>query len=243
MTVSGDFYTTEEAARLLGVTTRRVRQLLEGGPLQRSARSLIDAASVDRYRARTGEKHRTRAWAELTAWGAIALLSGLPVSWLGAPQTSRLRKLLAQTGPLELVARTRDRSQVQIYHAHPSAVARLGNELVVTDSSVLGLVPAAGWSGALLSGFDPSTEPQQVRGYCSTDRLEPAVRRFGLVPDPTGTVAIHTTEFDLDTVRQLAAADQPALPVLAALDAAGSLDPRERGTGLVVLQIALERWT
>ncbi|WP_440902736.1 hypothetical protein [Actinosynnema sp.] len=119
----------------------------------------------------------------------------------------------------------------------------MSDELVVTDSAVLGLVPAAGLDPAPLSTFTPSEGPEHVRGYCSTDWLGQAVRRFGLAPDPTGTVVIHTTGFDIDIVRQLATARPPALPVLTALDAAASLDPRERGLGLQVLQVALERWT
>ena len=48
-----------------------------GGDLTRVARGLLDRGPPDRYLA---ESHggRTRVWAEHTAWGAIALLSGRP---------------------------------------------------------------------------------------------------------------------------------------------------------------------
>ena len=39
---------------------------------------------------------RKRVWAEHTAWGAIALLSGEQAPWLGQVQRSRLRSALRQ---------------------------------------------------------------------------------------------------------------------------------------------------
>ena len=67
MSSSGEFVSTEEAARVLGVTVQQVRRIVDSGELIRIARGLIDRASLDRYLA---EHHggRTRVWAEHTAW-------------------------------------------------------------------------------------------------------------------------------------------------------------------------------
>jgi hypothetical protein len=236
MTV-GDFYTTDDAARVLGVTARRVRQMLADGDLVRAARGLVDATSVEHYRARTGERHRTRAWAQHTAWGAIALLSDVLPDWLGPTQVSRLRGALREVSALDLVTRTRDRAVVRTFRAHPAAVQRLRDDVVLTDSSVLGLVDEIGWGGAALSGFDAEAAPDHIRGYYPASHLDSAVRFFGLQEEPTGNVIIRATDFDIAVVRDLAAT---TFPVLTALDAATSLHPRERGMGLGTLKMALD---
>lgn len=237
MTIGGDFYTTEEAARLLGVTPRRVRQMLDDGDLVRAARGLVDATSVEHHRARTGERHRTRVWAEHTAWGAIALLSDVLPHWLGATQASRLRAALREVSVLDLVTRTRGRAVAQTYRAHPAAVQRLREDIVLTDSSVLGLVDGTGLDGIALGGNGIGAASDSIRGYYPARHLDEVVERFGLKEEPAGNVTIRATNFDIAVVRDLTATK---LPVLTALDAATSLDPRERGLGRGTLEIALE---
>lgn len=237
MTMGGDFYTTEGAARLLGVTARRVRQMLDEGDLVRAARGLVDATSVEHHRVRTGERRRTRAWAEHTAWGAIALLSDVFPDWLGATQVSRLRGALHEVSVLDLVTRTRDRAVPRTYRAHPAAVHRFRDDVVLTDSSALGLVDGIGGGEVALSGFNAGAAPDRIRGYYPASHLDAAVRLFGLQEEPTGNVIVRATDFDIAIVRDLAATK---LPVLTALDAATSLDPRERGMGLGTLQMALD---
>ncbi|WP_188777797.1 helix-turn-helix domain-containing protein [Marmoricola endophyticus] len=218
--MSADFCTTDEAARRLGMTRRRVQQLLDTGDLTRVARGLVDATSLDRHLAAhpTG---RTRAWAESTAWAAVALLSGARVDWLGASQTSRLRAALRDTAdPAELVARTRGRAVVRTFTGHSSAVRRLADRLVVADRATLGLTAG---------------DVDWVDGYLDAAALDATAASFGLREDPVGAITLRATAFDLDAVARLADG-----PVLAALDAATSLDPRERGVGERVLTGVLE---
>lgn len=206
------FVSTTDAARALGVTVQQVRRLADSGELSRVARGLINRDSLERYLAER-QGGRTRVWAEHTAWGAIAILSGMYPDWLGPSQTSRVRAWLrAITDPTDLVAQTRDRANVHIYQGHPSALRRLLDDLVTTDAAPLGLV---------------GTRPDAVDGYLSTDRLDSIVGFFGLRADPAGNVTIRVTSFDIDAVRDLAVHGK----VLAALDAATSRDPRERGVG------------
>ncbi len=237
----GDFYTTEEAARRLGVTVRRVQQMLDDGDLTRLARGLVDAASLDRYAA-TGTGGRTRLWAEHTAWGAIALLSGVHPSWLGPAQASRLRTALqATTETADLVARVHRRAVVRTYTGHAVARTRLQNDIVSTDVVSLGLV-AANHAGANFSGtgtLDAGAPPNSVDGYLAADTLDSTVRFFGLVEDPRGPITLRATGFDMSVVQDLA---ESKTAVLAALDAATSLDPRERGVGGRVLAANLAEY-
>lgn len=207
----GDLVTTKEAARLLGVSTRRIQQLADSPALDRVARGLLERASVERYLA-AHTAGRTRAWAEHTAWGVIAVLSGDEAGWLGQTQTSRLRARLREITDVEdLLTRLRHRAAVNVYTGHRSAAGRLNESLIGAPRSRLGLVDDA-------TGVD---------GYLATSRLDEVVRRYGLRPDGGGWVVLRATGFDLDVVRHLAShAD-----VLAAVDAATSIDPRERGVG------------
>lgn len=222
LSVMPEFYTTEETARLIGVGQRRVQQMIDNGDLARVTRGLISATSVDRYLA-AHPSSRTRAWAEHTAWAAIALLSGTHVDWLGPTQTSRLRAALRQiTEPADLVTRTRDRAAVHTYVGHPSAIRRLTHDLVTTNQTALGLTPSP---------------PDRVDGYIAATTLDSTASFLGLREDPKGSITVRATNFNFDIVVELA-----GWTVLAALDAATSLDPRERGLGERALATALESY-
>lgn len=226
MAANGDFYTTVDAARRLGLTVRRVQQMLDAGDFTRMARGLVDAASVDRYAA-TGTGGRTRVWAENTAWGAVALLSGLQPTWLGSAQASRLRTALrSETNAVDLVARVRDRAVVRTFAGHSAARDRLTRTVISTDVAALGLV-------------DAGSTTDDTDGYIAAGELEETVRRLGLVDDPNGKITLRATSFDIRIVRDLA---RSTTAVLAAIDAVTSLDPRERGVGERVLSEALARY-
>ena len=80
--MTGDFLTIEETASTLSVSTRHARRLADSGAITRVARGLVDRHSVDRY-LQSQRQGRTRAWAEHTAWGTVAILSGQdPSGWV-----------------------------------------------------------------------------------------------------------------------------------------------------------------
>jgi len=225
MSLSGEFVSTEEAARILGVTVQHVRRLADSGELTRLARGLIDGSSLDRYLAER-QGGRTRVWAEHTAWGAIALLSGDTPAWLGPVQASRLRSALREiTDPFDLLARTRDRAKVHTFTAHSTAVTRLRDMMAVTDPAALGLAIGV-------------VDPGHAEGYLAADTLDATVRFLGLRKDPDGNVVVRATGFDFDVVTDLASRSA----TLAALDAAASLDPRVRGVGERALAEILDRY-
>ncbi|WP_146825719.1 type IV toxin-antitoxin system AbiEi family antitoxin domain-containing protein [Aeromicrobium flavum] len=220
MIFRGDFLTTQEASDLLGVKARQVRVLAEAGDIVRVARGVFDRTSVERHRAERGTG-RTRTWAEHTAWGAVALLAGAAPLDLGDTQQYRLRaSLLDITDPSELAIRLRDRATVTTWSGHRSAGDRVREELVIPGRRRLGLVEDAAI----------------VDGYLHTSRIADLVRRHRLREDMTGSITLRHTSMDLDFVHRLATLNS----TLAAIDAATSLDPRERGVGERALVRRLE---
>jgi len=208
-----------EAAGRLGVSTRQVQHLVASGELGHVARGYVDATSVDRLLAvRRGG--RTRAWSEATAWGAVALLSGMDASWLGESQRSRLRRRLRESSIEELVARARDRAVVQRYAGHPSAVGRVRAATVSTHLAARRLG---------LADFNA------LDAYVAADAIDEVVRSRGLVADAVGSFTLRATTMDMEVVANAARAGD----VLAALDLAESLDVRERSAGARALEQAL----
>jgi hypothetical protein len=222
---SQHFLTIGETASTLGVSTRHARRLADSGAVIRVARGLIDRTSVDRYR-QSQRQGRTRSWAEHTSWGAIALLAGQDADWLGASQTSRLRRNLreiaANQGVDDLVTRMRDRAQVHTFEAHRAALPRLRELVAITNTRALGITDGVG---------------DTIDGYVAAHDLDELVRALGLRPSASGTVTLRATGFDFDRVRELV--DTPAI---GALDAATSLDPRMRGVGRRALGELLESY-
>lgn len=220
--MSGEFLTIEETANTLGVSPRHARRLADSGAVTRIARGLVDRDSVDRY-LHSQRQGRTRAWAEHTAWGAVALLSGRNAEWLGAVQTSRLRSTLREISDADdLQTRMRDRAQVHIYAAHRAALPRLRDQIASTNLRLLGITDS----------IDDS-----VDGYLVAGDLDAVVRTLGLRADASGTVVLRTTSFDFHRIRDLV-----ATTAAAALDAATSTDPRLRGIGHRTLGDLLEAY-
>jgi len=215
-----DLVETRRAAEQLGVTSRRVQQLVADGSLVQPARGLIDATSLARYRA-PGDVRRTRGWQAPTAWAAIALLEGRAAPWIGERQSARLRARLRTLDCATLVMLARHRAVEHVYRAHPSARGPLA-------ASLLTLAEVEARLG--LAGAD------QVSGYLATIDLVATVERFALKEDPTGDVVLRVVDFDWRTVRSVAAGSV----VVAALDLAGSADVRERSMGLGELGRVLE---
>lgn len=220
MAIRGDFLTTQEVSDLLGVQARQVRVLAEAGSITRIARGIFDRTSVERYRAVRGSG-RTRTWAEHTAWGAIAILSGVAPLGLGDVQRSRLRAALREiTDPGELAIRLRDRASITTWSGHRSVIERVRTQLVLPGRQRLGLVE----------------DDTIADGYLSTDRIADLVRRYRLREDTNGPITLRYTDMDIDFIEHLAGLNT----TLAAVDAATSLDPRERGVGEQVLLRRLE---
>lgn len=209
--MTGDFLTIEETASTLAVSTRHARRLADSGAITRVARGLVDRHSVDRY-LQSQRQGRTRAWAEHTAWGTVAILSGQDPEWLGATQASRLRSILREMSDAdELLTRMRDRARVHPFEAHRAALPRLRQLITSTNLLLLGITDAV---------------DDSVDGYLAESDLDATVRTLGLRAEAGGAVVLRTTGFDFARVRDLV-----GTTTVAALDAATSTDPRLRGVG------------
>ncbi|RLV48729.1 hypothetical protein D9V37_13450 [Nocardioides mangrovicus] len=217
----GDLISTTDAAAELGVTRQQVNRLVVQGELTRIGRGLLDRTSFERYVA-VQVGRRTRAWDQRTAWAAITLLEGGPVDWIGPTQLSRLRSALRTTSATEVVARSRNRARVASYAGHRSVVARVQDRLVGSDSAAIGL--AAAEAGRVADG------------YTDGDGERALVAQYGLVADPGGAVTIRTVcDLDLAQVERLIGGSR----VVAALDAAASLDARMSGVAVRALEESL----
>lgn len=204
----------------LGVSTRQVQHLVATGDLTQVARGYVDASSVDRLLAvRRGG--RARAWAEATAWGAVAMLSGVDADWLGESQRSRLRRRLKEVTVDELVARARDRAITRRYAGHPSAVSRVRTATISTHLAArrLGLA-----------------DVNSVDAYVAANDLDSLVDAYALTVASDGAFVLRATTMSLHVVAELAERGT----VLAALDLAESLDVRERSAGVDALTEAVE---
>lgn len=210
-----------EAAERLGVSARQVQYLVAQGELTAPVRGVIESESIDRFLAVRGPT-RTRPWSQPTAWGAVAILTGVDASWMGPTQRSRLKAALRSVTAAELLARARKRAQVKQFAGHSSVIRRVRDVLVDTA--------AAGTRLGL-------AEPTRVDGYTDADGLATLVRHYGLLPDDAGQLTVRVTAFPMDTVRELTESGV----VLAGLDLAESLDTRERRAGLDAIGDALER--
>ncbi|MFJ9367642.1 helix-turn-helix domain-containing protein [Nocardia sp. NPDC101769] len=219
----GDFISLDAAAAMLGISVRHARRLVNAGHLTRVTRGLLERDSVDRY-LMSQRQGRTRGWAEHTAWGAIALLSGGKADWLGQTQVSRVRRTLRElTDPNEFIARVRDHAHVRIFTAHRAALPRLRTIVLRPDMNALGIV---------------DLDENYLDGYIAAQQLNNTIQTLGLRDDPSGNVTLRVTDFDFDQVGKVVATSV----VVAALDAATALDPRIRGVGQRALTETLEAY-
>lgn len=222
-TVCMALMSTQQAADRIGVSVRHVQRLVAGGGLVAIGPDRVDAESVAQWLAQRAGS-RVRAWAEPTAWAAVALLEGRPAPWLGQPQRSRLRSILAAATGAELAARARNRAAVHRFAAHPRALDRLARAVIPSGATtgIAGLTAAA----------------DRLDGYLDADVLPRLVTQYRLAPDPGGSATLRVTSMPTDVVAELAGGRHH---VLAGFDLAGSTDARERSAGHRLLQRAVER--
>lgn len=224
MITAHDYMTTEEVSDLLGVEARRVRVLAENDNITRIAHGVYLRTSVERYHAERGTS-RTRTWSEHTAWGAIALLCGIPTAGLPDTQEYRLRAALRQiTDPLELATRLRDRSSVHICAGDRSVPPRIRHDLVVPSRTSLGL----------------ADDITRVDGYVNSSDVAALLRKYRLDDtDDAGAITLRVTDEPRARIAHLVERSADTLP---AVDAATSLDSTERERGLEVLAWKLDRY-
>jgi hypothetical protein len=215
-----ELVTTIEAGERLGISRRQAQRLVRDGVLHRVGIDRIDYGSVLALMAQRRDDHH-RAWSEETAWAAIAMLSERNADWIGQAQRSRLKASLRTMDAEALVARTRNRARIHRLRGHSAAARRIMTEVVLTGSSA-----AIG---------DLVVDQDRLDGYIRADDYAGLTTRFRLERDWEGAITLRSTSFDIDEIGQIAT----SADALAGLDLAGSMDTRERLTGVTILNDAL----
>ena len=157
-----------EAAQELGVSARRVRQMLVDGLLvgERVGRAWV----IDREQLHRGEALRPavgRPWSAASAWAVLALADGEKVDDLSAVDRSRARRRLG-LGLDNIVGRLAARCERRWFYAHPGVLDRLADEVV------RGGVSAAAHHGADL------VVVESVEGYVNASEIDGLVAGCGL---------------------------------------------------------------
>ena len=158
-----------EAAVKLGVSPRRVRQMLADGVLagERLSRTWV----IEPEQLRQVEYRRPevgRPWSPASAWAVLALADGEDPN-LSPVERSRARKRLAN-GLDEVASRLVVRAEFRRFYAHPSVLVRLGDSPAV----VRGGTSAASEHGADLVARDG------FEGYVRACDIDALVSKFGL---------------------------------------------------------------
>jgi excisionase family DNA binding protein len=216
--------TTAAAAERLKVSERQVARLAHGGELTISRvvgrALLLDAASVHRWAQR--DRHNGRPWTAATAWAALALLSGEPIDWLGAPALSRLRHRLRAADADELTWATRRRATVR-------RMRGWGRDTGLLQTGVSALRDPA-----MSALFDLSPVERGNDGYVRARDFADVVTASGLFDDAEGEVTVRVVPDDAGY------RVDHSLTAATAVDLAESLDARESAAGRRVLTQLLE---
>jgi excisionase family DNA binding protein len=221
-----DTMTTNDAARLLGVSVRQVQRLADAERLDvvdhvgRTA--LLDAASVHKL-ARLGTA-RGRSWYARTVWAAIAMLDGDNRAALSNPsQLWHLRNRVRHMDADDLVRSAGSRATVIRYRASTSYLDQLAEHITLTGASAVDADPQLAQHFGL-AGARAAT----LEGYVAAGQVAELEHQFFFVRDTAGNVTLHVTDGDPQTGRIASTAT-------VSLDLAESLDPRQRAAGLRVL--------
>ena len=125
-----------DAAAVLGVSSRRVRQMLAHGALagQRVGRTwVVDRADLELFRP-PGGCRVGRPWQPASAWALLAVASGRPHA-LSPTQRSRARRRL-EAGLENFLERLAVRAEAVRYYAHPSVIGMLADAPGLVRSGV-----------------------------------------------------------------------------------------------------------
>jgi excisionase family DNA binding protein len=132
-----DLLAPSDAAAKLGVSVRRVYDLIASGRLSAQRighRLVVERAAVEAWnnvRSPGGQPFSPRR-----AWGLLLLADGEPAPWLDPVSRSKLRAILRDRSLRELRSRLERRAEKRAYRSHPSDLPRLAAEPGVMRSGV-----------------------------------------------------------------------------------------------------------
>lgn len=124
-----------QAAPELGVSDRRVRQMLARGELegQHVGRSwIIDSKAIDSVRRRP---EVGRPWNSVAAWALLQIAAGEHPN-VSVAQASRAKRRIADHGINDLVMKLVSRGKKRKFYGHKSILERIADEQMVVRSGV-----------------------------------------------------------------------------------------------------------
>lgn len=208
-----------ETASLLGVSRRRVRQMLTQGSLdgQRIGRVwAVESEAVEH-----AKEHRPRPgrpWTQDTAWALLAVAGGQD-SGLSPVQRSRARQRL-EVGLQRYVSQMGVRAERRRFYAHPSVIETLGREPTVVRS---GISAAAHYELDMVA-------VNELEGYVNCSSLPRLINRFGLdEQSERPNVLLRVVD---DRVWAFGPADTVAPAPVVAVDLLEAGDSRSRRAGI-----------
>ncbi|MBS9376337.1 hypothetical protein [Rhodococcus sp. B50] len=222
-----------DAATALGVSTRQVERLAQAGDIvvaRRVGRALLlDAPSV--HRCAQTRRRRGRPWSEHGAWAALSILSGLRADGISSAHQDRLLERMRSSTPDAIAYLARRRfTRILRMRGWGDTMTGPGAALVAGGISALDTDPRMAARFGLTTGH-----PSGVDGYVLDAHVETLVDAYGLVPDLAGEVTLRVVS------RPLLSCTEGVVPVaVVAVDLMDSLNTRERGAGMGVLQELLD---
>lgn len=214
-----------EAAAELGVSPRRVRQMLADGVLagERVGRAWV----IEPEQLRQVEQRRPevgRPWSPVSAWAVLALADGEDPD-LPPVERSRAKKRLAQ-GLDRVAGRLDARAARRRFYAHPGVLGRLADAPGVVRG---GISAAAEHGEDLVVG-------ERFEGYVRAGDLDDLVSQFGLDDQAARPNVLLRTVYD--AVWPFQPGQIWAGRAIVAVDLLESDEPRSRraGADLLVLK-------
>lgn len=213
-----------QAALKLGVSDRRVRQMLERGDIEGQRVGslwLIDPIVVERARRRP---EIGRRWSPAAAWALLQIANGEDPK-VSAVEASRAKRRLAERGIADLVIKLSSRGNVRRFYGHKAVLEDLANE----DMVVRGGVSGAREHRADIIALD------FLEAYVPASRIEKLIRKYALA-DVSDLANVLFRVVD-DRVWPFQKNAKVASRIVVAVDLLDADDERSRraGAGLVGL--------
>lgn len=212
-----------QAAKLLGVSPRRVRQMLAEGSLvgTRVGRAwIIDPEQLRRVEGRRAAVGRP--WNTASAWAVLRLADGESQN-LSPVERSRAKTRLG-LGLDQLVGRLVARADHRWFYAHPGVLGRLANLPVLVRTGV---------SAAVELGADLLVA-EAFEGYVRASDLDGLVGQFALEGQADrSNVLLRVVD---DSVWPFEAGQRVAGRAVVALDLFESDDPRTSRAGALLMR-------
>ncbi|MHB1090531.1 MAG: helix-turn-helix domain-containing protein [Ilumatobacteraceae bacterium] len=214
-----------QAAPLLGISERRVRQLLARGEMkgQRVGWSwIIDRKVIERARRRPEVGRR---WSPEAAWALLQIAAGEHPK-VSVVEASRAKHRLAEHDLDVLVMKLASRGEIRRFYGHKSVLEPLAREDMVVRSGV----SAAGEHNADIIALD------FVEAYVPKGRLEKLVKKYALESSPERpNILIRVVD---DKVWPFPKNAKVAPRVVVAVDLLDADDERSRRAGVGLAKLA-----